>query len=80
MTKWTGEEAAHRTSSPLRRLRRAADLDQVTLAAAIQRSQSYLSALERGEVQPTSGDLALLSKALGADLSVYFPNARTANA
>jgi transcriptional regulator with XRE-family HTH domain len=66
--------------TPLRRLRKATGLNQVTLAAAIQRSQSYLSALERGEVQPTSGDLTLLSQALGTDLSVYFPSPRTANA
>lgn len=67
-------------ATPLRRLRKAAGLNQVALAAAIARSQSYLSALERGEVQPTSADLALLNEALGADLSVYFPHAREANA
>jgi hypothetical protein len=31
-------------------------------------------------VQPTANDLSMLSQALGADLSVYFPDARTANA
>lgn len=35
-------------SSPLRRIRKAAGLKQVALAAAIHRSQSYVSALERG--------------------------------
>lgn len=66
--------------SALRRLRKAAGLKQVALAAAIRRSQSYVSALERGEVQPTSGDLSLMSQALGADLSVYFPDVRGGNA
>jgi hypothetical protein len=49
-------------------------------AAAIKRSQSYLSALEDGEVEPTKGELSLLNEALGTDLSLYFPHARTAHA
>lgn len=64
----------------LRRLRKAAGLTQVTLAAAIRRSQSYLSAIERGEVPPTAGDVARLSAVLGSDVNLYFAQTRKGRA
>ena len=69
----------HPTSNALRRLRKAAGLRQVALAAAIGRSQSYVSAIERGDIQPTSTDLLRLTEELGADVRLYFPYARDGN-
>lgn len=49
---------------PVRHLRLLLDLDQFTLGAAVGKSASWISALERGRTQADSETLAKLAAAL----------------
>lgn len=61
----------------VRRLRKAADLSQETLAAEVGIDMRYLGGIERGQENPTIGVIAGIAKVLGVHPSTLLLESRS---
>lgn len=67
----TGHEAAH-LGGEVRKLRKARSKSLADVAAAIGRSISFVSQLERGNAEPSISDLKGIAQVLGVPLGWFF--------